>query len=202
MHIVQQTNKYKWWLYALFISVSSYHRTIYISGLQSVRVCTDPGQVVGNAGVDCGAGGGTVLETPGSGTNQFPYTVDVTDQWAARVSLQQGIKKQCEKTQFLTSFKKGIKEYTFVSALNIKSAKNKTFIDIWGFFHYNDHLVISYVAGAVAAGVDTDVGSLLKVQETGQSQGAATVTVADDGGLGLLEDVGETSTLQYIASKD
>lgn len=112
-------------------------------------------------------------------------------------------KKQCEKTQFLTSFKKGIKEYTFVSALNIKSAKNKTFIDIWGFFfHYNDHLVISYVAGAVAAGVDTDVGSLLKVQETGQSQGAATVTVADDGGLGLLEDVGETSTLQYIASKD
>lgn len=62
--------------------------------------------------------------------------------------------------------------------------------------------MISYVAGAVAAGVDTDVGSLLKVQETGQSQGAATVTVADDGGLGLLEDVGETSTLQYIASKD
>lgn len=56
--------------------------------------------------------------------------------------------------------------------------------------------MISYVAGAVAAGVDTDVGSLLKVQETGQSQGAATVTVADDGGLGLLEDVGETSTLQ------
>lgn len=97
---------------------------------------------------------------------------------------------------------KDIKEYTFVSALKIKSAKNKTFIDIWGFFHYNDHLVISYVAGAVAAGVDTDVGSLLKVQETGQSQGAATVTVADDGGLGLLEDVGETSTLQYIASKD
>lgn len=112
------------------------------------------------------------------------------------------LKKQCEKTQFLTSFKKGIKEYTFVSALNIKSAKNKTFIDIWVFFHYNDHLVISYVAGAVAAGVDTDVGSLLKVQETGQSQGAATVTVADDGGLGLLEDVGETSTLEYIASKD
>lgn len=97
---------------------------------------------------------------------------------------------------------KDIKEYTFVSALKIKSAKNKTFIDIWVFFHYNDHLVISYVAGAVAAGVDTDVGSLLKVQETGQSQGAATVTVADDGGLGLLEDVGETSTLQYIASKD
>lgn len=62
--------------------------------------------------------------------------------------------------------------------------------------------MISYVAGAVAAGVDTDVGSLLKVQETGQSQGAATVTVADDGGLGLLEDVGETSTLEYIASKD
>lgn len=70
------------------------------------------------------------------------------------------------------------------------------------FFHYNDHVVISYVAGAVAAGVDTDVGSLLKVQETGQSQGAATVTVADHGGLGLLEDVGETSTLQYKASKD
>lgn len=97
---------------------------------------------------------------------------------------------------------KDIKEYTFVSALKIKSAKNKTFIEICFFFHYNDHLVISYVAGAVAAGVDTDVGSLLKVQETGQSQGAATVTVADDGGLGLLEDVGETSTLQYIASKD
>lgn len=62
--------------------------------------------------------------------------------------------------------------------------------------------MISYVAGAVATGVDTDVGSLLEIQEPGQSQGAATVTVGDDGGLGLLEDVGETSTLQCKSSKD
>lgn len=65
----------------------------------------------------------------------------------------------------------------------------------------NDHVVISYVAGAVAAGVDTDMGSLLEIQEPGQSQGAATVTVRDDGGLGLLEDVGETSTLQIQSIK-
>lgn len=66
----------------------------YVSGLQSVSVGTDPGQVIGHAGVDGGAGGGAVLETPGGGTGQFPDTVDVTDQWATRVALQRGIKKK------------------------------------------------------------------------------------------------------------
>lgn len=100
-------------------------------------------------------------------------------------------KKQCEKIQFFIFFKKGIKEYIFVSVLNIKFVKNKIFIDIWGFFYYNDYLVIFYVVGVVVVGVDIDVGFFLKVQEIGQFQGVVIVVVVDDGGLGFLEDVGE-----------
>lgn len=47
--------------------------------------------------------------------------------------------------------------------LNIKFVKNKIFIDIWGFFYYNDYLVIFYVVGVVVVGVDIDVGFFLKV---------------------------------------
>ena len=61
-------------------------------GLQNICVLSDPGHVVRHTGVDSRAGDGAVLETPGSSTDQFPNTIDVTDQGATRVTLK--IKKE------------------------------------------------------------------------------------------------------------
>lgn len=134
MHIVQQTNKYKWWLYALFISVSSYHRTIYIRFTK--RLCWHWSRT-GSWTRGCRLWG---WRWGSSGDPRKWHRPIPIHRWRHRPMGRQSLpatrnkKKQCEKTQFLTSFKKGMKEYTFVSALNIKSAKNKTFIDIWFFF--------------------------------------------------------------------
>ena len=54
----------------------------------------------------------------------------------------------------------------------------------------------SYVAGSVASGVDTNVRAFLKVQEPGQTESAAAFTVANDGGLGLLKGVRDTSAYE------
>ena len=53
-----------------------------------------------------------------------------------------------------------------------------------------------YVAGSVASGVDTNVGALLKVQEPSQTESAAALAVANDGGRGLLKNVRDTSAYE------
>lgn len=134
MHIVQQTNKYKWWLYALFISVSSYHRTIYIRFTK--RLCWHWSRT-GSWTRGCRLWG---WRWDSSGDPRKWHRPIPIHRWRHRPMGHQSLpatrnkKNSVKKHSSSPLLIKDIKEYTFVSALNIKPAKNKTFIDIWEFF--------------------------------------------------------------------